>query len=611
MVKYFRNVKEFGAIGDGKTDDTRAIQNAIIQVAGNDGGLYFPNGNYRIDGSIDLLSKLHIKGSGEACLDFSQRKYFSTDRYLIAGVGAATEVARIKSTLKGTDAFTIHPNKVSALKEGDLIGLASPEKQVSEGGSIQLGELARIQAISADAIERVYRMTHEYHHSYPTDTIVYKINPIEDVTLEGLHFKGKGKNSVYRETTKKMDIGDFGIGIIYGENVHVKDCVFNDLDRLHLEFKSCYQFSATGNYHYTQKLTYFDTKLNRVRSFTEKDGDDFTTTNSPALQYQIRVADACYDGYISNCYGEGSRHMFNLGYSDSWFADGGISKEQPVFGFSHHINIINCVSTGSTLAAFASHDCSQHILFNGCRAEAGWAYGFDFRSDHITMKNCVATECMYGAILRGPFSNVFIKNNEFIRSAHSGIIFGGDSEQDHGEVIISDNYFEAGLQGIYLYSSLANSTPKGSGHFLIKDNVLIGMTVTKEGYSKHWGRGAICISYLGAPYQFNIMDNYLDRFQISPETPQNDGNNVASVFLRGCDVVLLKNNTISRTTKGIGADNTREMTLLDNVFKQMESINQVVEVSGKNLNKNSYFLQNNSYSTVETGSFSEFTKITI
>lgn len=43
------NVKDFGAEGDGKTDDTQAIQQALDYLIDHGGGtLYFPNGHYRL-----------------------------------------------------------------------------------------------------------------------------------------------------------------------------------------------------------------------------------------------------------------------------------------------------------------------------------------------------------------------------------------------------------------------------------------------------------------------------------------------------------------------------------------------------------------------------------
>lgn len=45
------DVRDFGATGDGTTDDTEAIRHAVAQ---GDGHLYFPKGNYRISGTIEL-----------------------------------------------------------------------------------------------------------------------------------------------------------------------------------------------------------------------------------------------------------------------------------------------------------------------------------------------------------------------------------------------------------------------------------------------------------------------------------------------------------------------------------------------------------------------------
>src|SRR5690349_15495252 len=63
---YAVNVKDFGAKGDGKTDDTYAINKAILKCT--DGVIEFPRGNYKITQTIFInLSKngpLGISGRG-------------------------------------------------------------------------------------------------------------------------------------------------------------------------------------------------------------------------------------------------------------------------------------------------------------------------------------------------------------------------------------------------------------------------------------------------------------------------------------------------------------------------------------------------------------------
>jgi len=49
------NVKSYGAIGDGTTDDTTAI-NAAITAAGTDGTVFFPKGTYLVSSTLQMLS---------------------------------------------------------------------------------------------------------------------------------------------------------------------------------------------------------------------------------------------------------------------------------------------------------------------------------------------------------------------------------------------------------------------------------------------------------------------------------------------------------------------------------------------------------------------------
>lgn len=60
------SVKEFGAIGNGKTNDSTAIELAINQLNQRGGGvLYFPKGNYIISSPIIVNNNIRIKGSGK------------------------------------------------------------------------------------------------------------------------------------------------------------------------------------------------------------------------------------------------------------------------------------------------------------------------------------------------------------------------------------------------------------------------------------------------------------------------------------------------------------------------------------------------------------------
>jgi len=63
------NVKSFGAVGDGVTDDTQAFADIITAVGDNGGGtLFIPEGTYLANIDISAYSDMHILGVGQASI---------------------------------------------------------------------------------------------------------------------------------------------------------------------------------------------------------------------------------------------------------------------------------------------------------------------------------------------------------------------------------------------------------------------------------------------------------------------------------------------------------------------------------------------------------------
>lgn len=56
------SVKDFGAVGDGVTDDTAAIQAAINSMPAAGGTVFFPNGTYLVNSGIALKTRVTIEG---------------------------------------------------------------------------------------------------------------------------------------------------------------------------------------------------------------------------------------------------------------------------------------------------------------------------------------------------------------------------------------------------------------------------------------------------------------------------------------------------------------------------------------------------------------------
>lgn len=56
------NVKAFGAVGDGKTDETKAFQAALDSLGQNGGTVVVPPGQYRFEGSLEIPQSATLRG---------------------------------------------------------------------------------------------------------------------------------------------------------------------------------------------------------------------------------------------------------------------------------------------------------------------------------------------------------------------------------------------------------------------------------------------------------------------------------------------------------------------------------------------------------------------
>ncbi|WP_312151049.1 glycosyl hydrolase family 28-related protein [Paenibacillus odorifer] len=68
-VGFIRNVKEFGAVGNGSVDDTVSFQTAINSLGTRGGKLYVPAGNYRLSDMLDITNSITIIGDGWSMRD--------------------------------------------------------------------------------------------------------------------------------------------------------------------------------------------------------------------------------------------------------------------------------------------------------------------------------------------------------------------------------------------------------------------------------------------------------------------------------------------------------------------------------------------------------------
>ena len=107
----FYNIRDFGAVGDGHTDDTIAVKSAMAFIAAHNGGtLTFPEGNYIVNAPITLPSGIVIQGTNGLHSGATTNNVIRENSSRITLVGASRALFRIgecteKVTFKDIEFF--------------------------------------------------------------------------------------------------------------------------------------------------------------------------------------------------------------------------------------------------------------------------------------------------------------------------------------------------------------------------------------------------------------------------------------------------------------------------------------------------------------------------
>jgi hypothetical protein len=204
------NVKDYGAVGDGITDDTEAFKNAISACA-ESSAVFVPAGTYLITDRIDIRKSIVLRGEGPD-RTFLKFEKLSTDpdEYQRTNIWIGTSTSGFTANVlgncnKGSNEITV--NDVSGFSVGDMVEIrqdndpsvmARPIVDPSENNSWAegawgwraVGQFLIITAINETDNTLTFHKPLYYSYNLAMNPQVTRcVNPTKYAGVEDLHFE--------------------------------------------------------------------------------------------------------------------------------------------------------------------------------------------------------------------------------------------------------------------------------------------------------------------------------------------------------------------------------------------------------------------------------------
>lgn len=427
-LSVYYNVKDYGALGDGVTDDSKAI-NAVIELANTAGGgtVFFPAGVYKCDNVVLLKSNVNVLGDGGAVLDFSGQTSMPEGIapvggiMAILGIGSPSDI----SSLISMSGYTVTVNDASAYSVGDLIEVYSTTQRYNyqtTGDGAYYGELAVIESINGNTITvdrpATVTITENGH--------VRKLNPIENVIISNL--KVVGSNT--------PNGSHHGIYLAWCNNVTVNNCVINAFDWYSIGVISSRCVNVLGN------------NITGV----------FYNGVTGTIFYGIAVMNDSYSVIVANNHATKERHLYvNSAYMAA----------NAYYGTPFDIVVTSNIAIGMMGSGDGTSFAYEHH---------GSGFG-------IIIANNIARGCYSGANIEG--GGVLVTGNRFDACEVAGVIIG-DAYQT-STIAVTNNFINSILGDNSHFAThkhgniVVNNINLGSSGIFITNNDIICNTATSDG----------------------------------------------------------------------------------------------------------------------------------
>jgi len=340
------DVRRYGAVADGVTDDSAAIQRAVDASL----SVFFPSGNYLVRKKVDLRSGSSLIGDGAATL--------RTDgtSYILSAVGTIGSRRPLRKNVKRADTeVAVATGTADKFRQSGGFFLQSDKSPLGHL-THRSGELGSVSSVGRDAIRVSGAALSDYQIS--DNAMAAPVSFVENISIRGLKLKNDNYSNNQTKVTSAL------IYLEFVKNFSVSECTLQENNSAGIAVFNCLNGSIKSN------------NIGKLR-----DG------RGGILGYGVQVGFSSQGVTISgNTFFE-CRHAVTTG-------TGKKSSRTPNYGVSRGLAIVGNSISNCTNSGLDTHEDSDGVTISGNSVVACRPVGIHVRSYNSTICGNTVSACI-------------------------------------------------------------------------------------------------------------------------------------------------------------------------------------------------------------------------